>query len=69
MDLVIAQRIIRAVTGIWENPYGHLRKLAGFSGTPVYQLREGEYRVVLAVEDERLLIPVPEAKNRSSIYR
>ena len=43
------------------DPYRHVRKPAGFSGTPVYRLRVGRYRVVLTIEDERLLILVLEA--------
>lgn len=64
-----ARRIIRAVAGIREDPHRHVRKLAGFSGTPVYRLRVGEYRVVLTIEDECLLILVLEAGHRSSIYQ
>ena len=64
-----ARRIIRAVAGLRDDPYVHIRKLAGFSRTPVYRLRVGEYRVVLAIEDERLLILVLEAGHRSKVYR
>ena len=64
-----ARRIIRSVAEIRENPYRHVRKLAGFSRPPVYKLREGWYRVILTIEDERLLILVLEAGHRSSIYR
>ncbi|HOI12753.1 MAG TPA: type II toxin-antitoxin system RelE/ParE family toxin [Methanoculleus sp.] len=64
-----ARRIIRAVAGLREDPYSQVRKLAGFSRTPVYRLRVGEYRVVLTIEDERLLILVLEAGHRSGIYR
>jgi len=64
-----ARRIIRAVAGLREDPYPQVRKLAGFSRTPVYRLRVGEYRVVLTIEDERLLILVLEAGHRSGIYR
>lgn len=63
-----ARRIIRSVAGIREAPYRHVRKLAGFSRTPVYRLRIDRYRVILTIEDERLLILVLEAGHRSSIY-
>ena len=69
LPIEAARRIIRAVAGLRENPHQHVRKLAGFSGTPAYRLRVGQYRVVLTIEDERLLILVMEAGNRSSIYR
>ena len=64
-----ARRIVRSVAGIREDPYRHVRKLAGFSRTPVYRLRIDRYRVILTIEDERLLILVLEAGHRSSIYR
>ncbi len=63
-----ARRIIRSVAGIREAPYRHARKLAGFFRTPVYRLRIDRYRVILTIEDERLLILVLEAGHRSSIY-
>jgi len=64
-----ARRLILAIAGIREEPYQHVRKLAGFSGTPVYRFRVGRYRAVLTIEDEQLLILVLEAGHRSSIYR
>jgi mRNA interferase RelE/StbE len=58
-----------ASAGIREEPYQHVRKLAGFSGTPVYRFRVGRYRAVLTIEDDRLLILVLEAGDRSSVSR
>ncbi|MDD3622439.1 MAG: type II toxin-antitoxin system RelE/ParE family toxin [Methanofollis sp.] len=65
----VAQRIVMAVSAIKESPYTHLRKMGGFSQNPVYRLRVGEYRVILTVEDEHLLILVLEARHRSRVYR
>jgi mRNA interferase RelE/StbE len=64
-----ARRLILAIAGIREEPYQHVRKLAGFSGTPVYRFRVGRYRAVLTIEDEQLLILVLEAGDRSSVSR
>ncbi len=64
-----ARRIIRSVAGLREDPYRSLKKMAGFSGTPVYRLRVGEYRIVLTIEDDRLLILILEVGHRSNIYR
>ena len=64
-----ARRLILGIAGIRENPYQHVRNLAGFSGTPVYRLRVGQYRVILTIEDEHLLILVLEVGHRSSIHR
>ncbi len=64
-----AIRIIQVVAGLRNDPYAQVRKLAGFTRTPVYRLRVGEYRVVLVVEDERLLVLILGAGHRSIIYR
>ena len=64
-----ARRLILGIAGIREDPYQHVRNLGGFPGTPVYRLRVGQYRVILTIEDEHLLILVLEVGNRSSIYR
>ena len=50
--------------GLRENPCQHVRKPAGFPGTPAYRLRVGQYRVILTIEDEYLLILVLEAMVR-----
>jgi len=42
--------------GLREDTHRHIRKPAGFSGTPAYRLRVGDYRVILTIEDEHLLI-------------
>lgn len=47
-----------------ENSHRHVRKPPGFSRAPVYRLRAGRYRVILTIEDERLLISVLEAAVR-----
>ncbi len=61
--------IIQAVAGLRNDPYAQVRKLVGFTRTPVYRLRVGEYRVVLVIEDERLLVLILGAGHRSIIYR
>jgi mRNA interferase RelE/StbE len=61
--------IIQAVAGLRNDPYAQVRKLVGFTRTPVYRLRVGEYRVVLVIEDERLLVLILGAGHRSTIYR
>ena len=61
--------IIQAVAGLRNDPYAQVRKLVGFTRTPVYRLRVGEYRVVLVIEDERLLVLILGAGHRSTIHR
>lgn len=62
-------RIFHALDGIKEDPYSHVKKLKTPVNTPIYSLRAGEYRVLLAIKDLQLIILVLEAGNRSKAYR
>jgi len=68
--MITDQTFTAGTTPAWQafprgrTPYRHVRKRAGLSKTPVYRLRVGRYRVILTIEDERLLIPVLETTAR-----
>lgn len=64
-----AKRLFLAVGEIKEDPYSHIKKLKAASDFPIYSLRVGEYRVLMTIEDDRLVIFVIEAGHRSKIYR
>ena len=70
-DRKIAQRIIRALHGLAEDPYAHIKKLKGTNpGQPVYTFRIGfQYRVILSVHDTALIIHVLEIEDRKRVYR
>jgi len=40
-----------------------------FSGREHYRLRQGVYRIVYAIEDDRLVVYVVKVGHRSSVYR
>ena len=69
LPLEIAQSIIRSINRIKDEPYPHVKKIKGTQKNPLYTHRVGEYRVVLYIENERLLILVIEAGHRKKIYR
>ena len=69
LPLEIAQGIIRSINGIKGNPYSHVKKVKGTQKNPLYTHRVGEYRAILYIEHERLLILVIEAGHRKKIYR
>jgi mRNA interferase RelE/StbE len=64
-----ARACIRAISKIKEDPYSFVKKLKGSKKSPLYSLRIGEYRAIVSIEDERLIIFVLEIGHRSTIYR
>ncbi len=69
LPLEIAQSIIRSINSIKDDPYPHVKKIKGTQKNPLYTHRVGEYRAILYIENERLLILVIEAGHRKKIYR
>ena len=65
----VKTKIFSVVSKIKEDPYEHVKKLKTSAKTPLYSLRVGEYRVIMAIKDPVLIIQVIEVGNRSKIYR
>ena len=65
----VKTKIFSVVSKIKEDPYEHVKKLKKSAKTPLYSLRVGEYRVIMAIKDPVLIIQVVEVGNRSKIYR
>lgn len=65
------QRIKDELTALAEEPYPrlHVKKLKGHQKTPIYSYRVGQYRIILAIEDDVMVIFVIEVGDRSRIYR
>ncbi|WP_214084186.1 type II toxin-antitoxin system RelE/ParE family toxin [Methanoculleus sp.] len=51
------------------DPKKHLKRLKGASNPPLYSLRSGDYRVVLSIIDDLLVIHVIAVGHRSRVYR
>ena len=66
LDKKTAKRIIEKVERIKENPFLYVKKLKGF---PLYSLRVGKYRVILAIEFKKLVIFIVEMEHRKRAYR
>ncbi|MCZ7383370.1 MAG: type II toxin-antitoxin system RelE/ParE family toxin [Candidatus Methanoperedens sp.] len=69
LPLEIAQSIIRSINSIKDDPSPYVKKIKGTQKNPLYTHRVGEYRAILYIENERLLILVIEAGHRKKIYR
>lgn len=65
----IAKKIVSSIKEISDNPKTHVKNLKGFPKSPLYSLRVGDYRVIMSIEDEKLIVFVIEAGHRSKIYR
>ncbi len=66
-----ARQITDELYALADEPYprSHVKKLKGHQSSPLYSLRVGQYRVILAIEDNVMVIIVIEIGNRSRIYR
>jgi mRNA interferase RelE/StbE len=61
------QRVVRKIGQLAEDPRPPgCRKL---SGRDRYRIRQGAYRVVYAIEDERLVLYVVKVGHRRDVYR
>ncbi|EJG06749.1 plasmid stabilization system protein [Methanofollis liminatans DSM 4140] len=50
-------------------PHVHIKKLNGHPDAPVYALRAGQYRAILTIDGDIMVIFVIEVENRSTVYR
>jgi len=62
----IQERIIKALERIRIRPEAYIKKLVG---DPGYRLRVGEYRIILDIEKEKLIILVIKIGHRKNIYK
>lgn len=61
------QRVVRRIRQLAEDPRPPgCRKL---SGRDRYRIRQGTYRIVYAIEDERLVVYVVKVGHRREVYR
>lgn len=61
------QRITQRIRSLTENPRPPgCRKL---SGRDRYRIRQGRYRIVYSIEDERLIVYVVKVADRKGVYR
>lgn len=65
---ILIPRIIAAVEELAENPFpSGCRKITGTEHT--YRIRIGDYRILYAVESDRLIIVIIRIGHRKNIYK
>ena len=62
----VQERIIKALERIRIRPEVHVKKLVG---DPGYRLRVGEYRAIIDIEKDKLIILVIKIGHRKNIYK
>ena len=66
LEKPVQQRIISALERIRIRPYPHVKKLVS---SPYFRLRVGDYRVILDIQKDKLIILVLEVGHRKNIYK
>ena len=66
LNRIIKQRVINTLERIRVRPYPHVKKLVG---CPYFSLRVGDYRIILNIKEDKLLILVIEMGHRKNIYK
>ena len=66
LSLDVQKRIISTLKRCRIRPHAHVKKLVG---SEYYRLRVGNYRVIIDIVDNKLVIYVIEIGHRKSIYK
>jgi mRNA interferase RelE/StbE len=71
LDPPVARRIRAELLSLAgeADPRRHVRRLKGRRSPPFYALRVGDYRVILQILNDRLMIVVVEVGHRSIVYQ
>ncbi len=68
LDPPVQRRIAARIDALAESPRPDgVVKLAGVE-PPVYRVREGDWRIVYQIEDDRLVVVVVRVGHRSEVY-
>lgn len=62
----VQKRIFSTLERIRIRPYPHVKKLVG---CPYFRLRAGDYRVILDIVENKMLIYVLEVGHRRNVYK
>lgn len=65
LDKQIQERILKALERILIRPHPFVTKLVG---EPYYKFRVGDYRVLLDIQEGKLIILVVEVGHRKNVY-
>ncbi len=65
LEKSITERILKTIERIRIRPVPHVKKLVS---SPYFRLRVGDYRVILDIKHDKLIIMVIEVGHRKNVY-
>ena len=65
----IQNRIIERLTEIRKDPLNEVKMLKTSNKTPIYSLRVGEYRVIMRIYKDKLVVLIINVGHRSTAYK
>ncbi|MBS3170764.1 type II toxin-antitoxin system RelE/ParE family toxin [Candidatus Woesearchaeota archaeon] len=66
LEKIIQERIISSLERIRFRPESYIKKLVG---DPAYKLRVGDYRVIIDLQKDKLIILVIKVSHRKNVYK
>jgi len=66
LDILLQKRILEVLERIKIRPFHFVKKIVG---SPYFRARVGEYRLILDIKKEKLVIIVIELGHRKNIYK
>jgi len=66
LDTQLQTRILKTLERIRIRPHSFLKSL---SGSPYFRLRIGDYRIILDIKNNKLIIIVVDIVHRKNIYK
>ena len=66
LDKQMQERIIKVLERIRHNPFKYVRKLQGRED---YRLRVGDYRIIMRIDQGKLIILIVAVGHRRNIYK
>ena len=66
LDKQIAKRITKKLHEISNDPFLYVSKLVG---QDLYKLRVGDHRVLMTIQQDKLIIIVVEVRHRRNVYK
>ena len=69
LDRPVQKRILRRVERLEIQPRQKTAERLKVTAKPLCRVREGDYRIIYTIEDDRLIVLVVRIGHRSEVYR
>ena len=61
------KRVVRRIQGLADNP--RPRGVEKLSGQNRYRVRQGNFRIIYSIEDDKLIVHIVKVGDRKDVYR